>query len=225
MYHCGEKYASMCTFLLQNSVLCDMGLVQRGICATGLLHGESCSRRDRIGSGRWPLLTNSLLNIRIVNDQQREGCYHKKFYIVILSVYVIIRLNTNWQWTYASSWFMLGWHIQLLMLSYVPFTLIFHGCWYLPHCQPRNPDGYEYYRSDHMRDRIYRIARRVDQSWGVFHISRANAVSRKRKSIICHYSISLEICTRSLLCCALLWLYIDWFTHIHQAYFTGTVTI
>ena len=37
-----------------------------------------------------------------------------------------------------------------------------------------------------------------------------------------HYSISQEICTRFLLCCALLWLYIDWFSHIHQAYFTGT---
>ena len=86
----------------------------------------------------------------------------KNSILSFLSVYVIIRLNTNWQWTYASSWFMLGWHIQLSMLSYVPFTLIFHGCWYLPHCQPRNPDGYEYYRSDHMRDRIYRIARRLD---------------------------------------------------------------
>ena len=30
------------------------------------------------------------------------------------------------------------------------------------------------------------------------------------------YSISHEICTRFLLCCALLWLYIDWFSHIHQ---------
>ena len=28
------------------------------------------------------------------------------------------------------------------------------------------------------------------------------------------YSISQEICTQFLLCCALLWLYIDWFTHI-----------
>ena len=36
------------------------------------------------------------------------------------------------------------------------------------------------------------------------------------------YSISQEICTRFLLCCALLWLYIDWFSHIHQAYFTAT---
>ena len=35
------------------------------------------------------------------------------------------------------------------------------------------------------------------------------------------YSISQEICTRFLLCCALLWLYIDWFSHIHQAYFPG----
>ena len=39
------------------------------------------------------------------------------------------------------------------------------------------------------------------------------------------YSISQEICTRFLLCCALLWLYIDWFSRIHQAYFTGTVAI
>ena len=39
------------------------------------------------------------------------------------------------------------------------------------------------------------------------------------------YSISQEICTRFLLCCALLWLYIDWFSHIHQAYFTGTGAI
>ena len=39
------------------------------------------------------------------------------------------------------------------------------------------------------------------------------------------YSISQEICTRFLLCCALLWLYLDWFSHIHQAYFTGTVAI
>ena len=38
-----------------------------------------------------------------------------------------------------------------------------------------------------------------------------------------NYSISQEICTRFLLCCALLWLYIDGFSHIHQAYFTGTV--
>ena len=30
-----------------------------------------------------------------------------------------------------------------------------------------------------------------------------------------HYSISQEIYTRFLLCCALLWLYIDWFSHIH----------
>ena len=41
----------------------------------------------------------------------------------------------------------------------------------------------------------------------------------------CCYSISQEICTRFLLYCALLWLYIVWFPHIHQAYFTGTVAI
>ena len=29
------------------------------------------------------------------------------------------------------------------------------------------------------------------------------------------YSISQEICTRFLLCCALLWLNIDWFSHIY----------
>ena len=39
------------------------------------------------------------------------------------------------------------------------------------------------------------------------------------------YSIAQEICTRFLLCCALLWLYIVWFPHIHQVYFTGTVAI
>ena len=39
------------------------------------------------------------------------------------------------------------------------------------------------------------------------------------------YSTSQEKCTRFLLCCALLWLYIDWFSHIHQAYFTGAVAI
>ena len=46
--------------------------------------------------------------------------------------------------------------------------------------------------------------------------------SRMRHNV---YSISQQICTRFLLCCALLWLYIDWFSHIHQAYFTGTVAI
>ena len=39
------------------------------------------------------------------------------------------------------------------------------------------------------------------------------------------YSISQEICTRFLICCVLLWLYIDWFSHIHQAYFTDTAAI
>ena len=39
------------------------------------------------------------------------------------------------------------------------------------------------------------------------------------------YSISQEICTRLMLCCGLLWLYIDWFSYIPQAYFTGTVAI
>ena len=44
-------------------------------------------------------------------------------------------------------------------------------------------------------------------------------------NVAMYYSISQEICTRLLLGCALLWLYIDWFSHIHQAYFTGTVVI
>ena len=42
------------------------------------------------------------------------------------------------------------------------------------------------------------------------------------------YSISQEICTRFLLCCALLWLYIDWFSHIHQGllhWHCGNLTI
>ena len=47
----------------------------------------------------------------------------------------------------------------------------------------------------------------------------------EHRSVTMWYSISQEICTRFLLCCALLWLYIDWFSHIHQAYFTGTVAI
>ena len=52
------------------------------------------------------------------------------------------------------------------------------------------------------------------------------SISRGGKSIVfVAYSISQEICTRFLLCCALLWLYIDWFSNIHQAYFTGTVAI
>ena len=36
-------------------------------------------------------------------------------------------------------------------------------------------------------------------------------------SIPITYSISQEICTRFLLCCALLCLYIDWFSHMNQA--------
>ena len=49
----------------------------------------------------------------------------------------------------------------------------------------------------------------------------------RNRTCLCRilYSISQEICTRFLLCCALLWLNIDWFSHIHQAYFTGTVAI
>ena len=56
-----------------------------------------------------------------------------------------------------------------------------------------------------------------------FHTIQSIALSDKSYHDI--YSISQEICTRFLLCCALLWLYIDWFSHIHQAYFTCTVAI
>ena len=55
---------------------------------------------------------------------------------------------------------------------------------------------------------------KIGKNWWISHNNEANI-----------YSISQEICTRFLLCCALLWLYIDWFFHIHQAYFTGTVAI
>ena len=66
----------------------------------------------------------------------------------------------------------------------------------------------------------------VHMSWDIqclIHLY--NGSSLTTKCIMCIYSISQEICTRFLLCCALLWLYIDWFSHIHQAYFTGTVAI
>ena len=57
-------------------------------------------------------------------------------------------------------------------------------------------------------------------------ISKLDKCVSNYDTIVCHdCSISQEICTRFLLCCALLWLYIDWFSHIHQAYFTGTVAI
>ena len=52
--------------------------------------------------------------------------------------------------------------------------------------------------------------------------------SKLHKYIMCHYSISQEICTPFLLCCALLWLYIEWFSHIHQAllhWHCGNLTI
>ena len=53
----------------------------------------------------------------------------------------------------------------------------------------------------------------------------ASVAQSHMNELIHTYGISQEICTRFLLCCALLWLYIDWFSHIHQAYFTGTVAI
>ena len=52
-----------------------------------------------------------------------------------------------------------------------------------------------------------------------------NVVNTNFHIPMAQYSISQEICTRFLLCCALLWLYIDWFSHIHQAYFTGKATL
>ena len=62
-----------------------------------------------------------------------------------------------------------------------------------------------------------------------FHIKGWRVLIHSQTSpAFCHrwtYSISQEICTRFLLFCALLRLYIDWFSHIHQAYFTGTVAI
>ena len=67
--------------------------------------------------------------------------------------------------------------------------------------------------------------------WNIIHwvfdykFTSVSVMSATTTSLHFMYSISQEICTRSLLCCALLWLYIDWFTHIHQAYFTGTVAI
>ena len=51
------------------------------------------------------------------------------------------------------------------------------------------------------------------------------AIKSLIRNVFLWYSISQEICTRFLLCCALLWLYIDWFSYIHQAYFTRTVAI
>ena len=65
----------------------------------------------------------------------------------------------------------------------------------------------------------------------VIHISRViitytlESFMLNPETLLLAYSISQEICTRFLLCCALLWLYIDWFSHFHQAYFTGTVAI
>ena len=57
------------------------------------------------------------------------------------------------------------------------------------------------------------------------HIRNSQNVACVSNTHLSVYSISQEIWTRLLLCCALLWLYIDWFPHIHQAYFTGTVAI
>ena len=52
--------------------------------------------------------------------------------------------------------------------------------------------------------------------WSMSEVSSAMCMSLVISSIVM-YSISQEICTRFLLCCALLWLYTDWFSHIHQA--------
>ena len=69
---------------------------------------------------------------------------------------------------------------------------------------------------------ILRVTKKKHQSSALLALCEEN--SSQRDSFM-PYSISQEICTRFLLCCALLWLYIDWFSHIHQAYFTGTVAI
>ena len=43
-------------------------------------------------------------------------------------------------------------------------------------------------------------------------LSRLTKPPAPHHSLVAVYSISQEICTRFLLCCALLWLYIDWFS-------------
>ena len=59
--------------------------------------------------------------------------------------------------------------------------------------------------------------------YALIAISHRRFISYKYKHIelildrLLIYSISQEICTQFLLSCALLWLYIDWFSHIHQA--------
>ena len=63
-----------------------------------------------------------------------------------------------------------------------------------------------------------------DRSFLPNHIS-VVPLRKQSETPTCVYSISQEIFTRFLLCCALLLLYIDWFSHIHQAYFNGTVAI
>ena len=62
----------------------------------------------------------------------------------------------------------------------------------------------------------------IDKSSSLIQVM---ALCHQATSHYLKYGISQEICTWFLLCCALLWLYIDWFSHIHQAYFTGTVAI
>ena len=58
--------------------------------------------------------------------------------------------------------------------------------------------------------------------WGIIHINPYHCsmwwLDVEIGDATPNYSISQEICTRFLLCCALLWLYIDWFSQIHQAY-------
>ena len=68
---------------------------------------------------------------------------------------------------------------------------------------------------------LIRPTKLVHNHWESEKIER-NQVHRINFHYYASYSISQEICTRILLCCALLWLYIDWFSHFHQAYFTGT---
>ena len=92
-------------------------------------------------------------------------------------------------------------------------------------------------RNDARNDSCYLISEYILYFWGLlarlFHAQLPCVILFKLRRVkfcavlvlLVGYSISQEICTRFLLCCALLWLYIDWFFHIHQAYFTGTVAI
>ena len=121
----------------------------------------------------------------------------------------------------------------------------------LPQCQWGKPDGYRkisqcitttkhskaktvciflgiYCTMSHSLDKFEEWCRKgkINPIRMLKHIKRSTLCTlTQRRNVVLKYSISQEICTRCLLCCALLWLYIAWFSHIHQAYFTGTVAI